>query len=390
MKDNVIDFYKKEIIVFSEGDASKLETWSNVPYFFTKWLEEYGCIVHRVDISIEALSLIEKVVLNIVDKFLVAWKLVTRCDWAFDKKRTVLFGMMRNRIVKSAWKEYPNSNEQIVLSFSCVGPKKLHKKTILVGDWTYEYFLEMQQKRKPGLLEKLYIKRENSNIMVADAVVSLFPDPKDYIQNKCKREVFFLDYVVNSNYDNFKKDLALKFKSVSFVFVGNRRYLESAVKLVEAIDYLNKQGHGNIYTVDIIGLESKDSDVFNKAFVNCYGYLNKSVKDDNRLYYEKIVGAKAIVNVTDEWNGMSSLIEAMYYYTPIIIVPNANITKFFGTNNNKKYGYWCQDSSLESLIKGLEFVCELDEVVYSDICEYAHELVQNYTWDNYIDKVLNL
>jgi hypothetical protein len=41
----------KEINVFTYGNASKLSTWSNVPYFFTETLEEKGIKVNRINIQ---------------------------------------------------------------------------------------------------------------------------------------------------------------------------------------------------------------------------------------------------------------------------------------------------------------------------------------------------
>jgi hypothetical protein len=41
----------KEINVFTYCNASKLSTWSNVPYFFTETLEEKGIKVNRINIQ---------------------------------------------------------------------------------------------------------------------------------------------------------------------------------------------------------------------------------------------------------------------------------------------------------------------------------------------------
>lgn len=41
----------KEINVFTNGDALKLSTWSNFPYFFTETLEEKGIKVNRINIQ---------------------------------------------------------------------------------------------------------------------------------------------------------------------------------------------------------------------------------------------------------------------------------------------------------------------------------------------------
>lgn len=44
----------KEVIFFTKGDSADISTWSNVPYFFTRTLEEKGVTVHRVNMTITA------------------------------------------------------------------------------------------------------------------------------------------------------------------------------------------------------------------------------------------------------------------------------------------------------------------------------------------------
>ncbi len=61
----------KEYIIFTEGDSNSVDTWSNVPYFFTKSIENNGGIVHRIDISFQKSSnVFEKVIAQFYKLFL--------------------------------------------------------------------------------------------------------------------------------------------------------------------------------------------------------------------------------------------------------------------------------------------------------------------------------
>lgn len=84
--------------------------------------------------------------------------------------------------------------------------------------------------------------------------------------------------------------------------------------------------------------------------------------------------------------GYSSTVEAMYFYTPVIVSPYDDFVNEFGKDidfgiYNEKY-----DSSV--LAKNIEAIFNSGD--YENMCLNAHERVKDYTWDNYVDKILKL
>lgn len=146
--------------------------------------------------------------------------------------------------------------------------------------------------------------------------------------------------------------------------------------------------HRTSIKVNIIGLQTSDSTAFANENVTCYGYLSKGNTEQENQYYELLMNAKAIVNVTKNWNGMSSLIEAMYYETPIIVSTNPNLIKTFGVEFGG--GFYCSDDTRAELYSKIERMEKLDVKQYHDMCRCAHNVVKDFTWKRYAEKVIEI
>lgn len=84
--------------------------------------------------------------------------------------------------------------------------------------------------------------------------------------------------------------------------------------------------------------------------------------------------------------GYSSIVEAMYFYTPVIVSPYDDFVNEFGKDidfgiYNKKYDSLVLAKNMESIFNSSD---------YENMCLNAHERVKDYTWDNYVDKILKL
>ncbi|HEY8781723.1 hypothetical protein [Flavobacterium sp. UBA6046] len=116
-----------EVTVFTNGDSSKLSTWSNVPFFLTNTLISKGIKVNRIDIG--ASPFLEKIFYK---TFYKVFKILNK-GTAYDYFHSYIhFHDARNRI-KSAVRQYPNSDADIFLtfSFSSTGLQKKNDCTIM-------------------------------------------------------------------------------------------------------------------------------------------------------------------------------------------------------------------------------------------------------------------
>ena len=75
----------------------------------------------------------------------------------------------------------------------------------------------------------------------------------------------------------------------------------------------------------------------------------------------------------------SSTVEAMYYYTPVIVSPYQDFVKNFGEKID--FGVYNQDFTAESIANDIKSVINSDN--YTEMCNFAHENVKTYTWENY-------
>ena len=180
--------------------------------------------------------------------------------------------------------------------------------------------------------------------------------------------------------------LEKKAKSKKLLFIGRKTtYLEAAKKLIEAYKLLKREEDYKDYTLDIVGCATSDFESLPKG-VTCYGFLNKSEERDRKIYYDLLLNAKVLINPTPKWGAYSSTIEAMYYYTPVIVSPYETFVNEFGRIID--FGLYNEHYTAEGIAKDIETVFFNND--YKSLCENAHNRVEKYTWSNYVDKVLKL
>ncbi|HMZ93535.1 MAG TPA: glycosyltransferase [Chitinophagales bacterium] len=367
----------KEINVFTNGDARKLSTWSNFPYFFTETLKEKGIKVNYV--NIQPNKFLKNIYNFTIDKGLKK----TKQHNAFDYYRTPINRFFANKIIQSAIKKFPNADANLFLNFSFSAKPYSNKPTILFGDWTYEHYFPHFKKRKPGRLEQTFIDAENQCIENADAVFVMFPKMAEIIKNRYNnKNIFYLGgYFINAKVEkNAETILAKKTNSNKILFIGTIKYKEGVLTLIEAVEILRQQNHH--LEIHIIGMKKSDfsklpDDVF------CYGYLDKAKAKDLHIYNELMESAKMIVNTTPKWSGFSSVIEAMSFYNPIITIPYDDFIETF----DKKINFGIYNQSPETLADDILNI--IQDKNYATLCQNAHLAVKDFTWSNYIDRFLS-
>lgn len=373
----------KEVIFFCYGDSSNASTWSNVPYLFTDSLLKHGITVRRVDLT-AGLHYITAIYNRTIVRFLRIF--FRKKEFAYDFSRTVLFTALVNRKIKKAVLEYPNADYCIFTNFDFYN-KYNAIPTLLFCDWTYKILVMDRLQRKPFRFEKRFCKQQETAINNADHVVSLFPTCAEYMKKDYpKADISYLGgNVINSLYTesmDADKILSAKRTSNKVLFIGGRKYLDGARKLVEAFKQLRD---GKSLELHLVGLTNSMFDRL-PGNIFCHGYLRKDVDAERDAYYDLLVSSKMVVNPTPNWGGYSSTVEAMYFYTPVIVSPYDDFVNEFGKDidfgiYNEKY-----DSSV--LAKNIEAIFNSGD--YENMCLNAHERVKDYTWDNYVDKILKL
>ena len=388
----------KEILFFTNGDADNANVWSNVPYCFSHALENKGVNVRRIDYSMNPafVKFYDLGLRRILDG-------LTLKKLRFPYMRTTrLFKYFAERKICKAILQYPHADLCLFMGYGFYN-KWNTVPSLLFSDWTTE--MDIRKKRKPNFLEKRIIQQEEEAINHAQYVISLFPICCEEMKRRYpKADIYFLggnvindlsglrlkvkdDRLKNSSNEVIVEDLLeKKVKSKKLLFIGRKTtYLESAKKLIEAYKLLKREEDYKDLSLDIVGCAASDFDSLPEG-VTCYGFLNKSEERDRKTYYDLLLGAKVLVNANPKWGAFSSTVEAMYYYTPVIVSPYQDFVKNFGEKID--FGVYNQDFTAESIAKDIKSVINSD--YYTEMCNFAHENVKTYTWDNYVEQVFKL
>ena len=372
----------KEITVFSIGDSRELSTWSNVPYILSKSLEDKNIKINRVNIE-------ENRILSLLYKYSIfAFLKLFYKNSDHTYFRSGINNYITNLKIKNVVKKYNNADVLLFLTYSFSAKKYTNKKIALFSDWSYLYKIDIFFKRKAFWFEKKALKREEENINTADTLISLFPRSKEFNKsNYTVKDLNYLGNVINCNFWHNKAEIiAKKTNSNKLLFIGTRKYKKGALDLIQAFKELSVR-KDNKLELHIIGLDQQE---LNISLPNLFyfGYLNKSIQQENELYYKLLSEAKVIINTNVNWGAFSAMTEAMYFYTPVITTPYAEFTETYGTEIN--FGYYVNDNSASELISAIEKITTNSNEVQLAFMNNAYEKVKDFSWSNYSDKLLEV
>lgn len=367
----------KEITVFTVGDSNDITHWSNVPFFFTDALVKKGIKINRINLKEN--GFLTFIFDKIFGRFL---KIIFRGHILNFNKTRLNIKSIEKQVI-TAVKKFNESDVYIFLNFDY--SININKPVVLFHDWTFEYEIREHQRRSPYFIENNYIRYQENAILNADLVISLFPHCALDMTKKYNRDVKYLGNVVNNFYSGTFGNFLIEEKENSnkLLFIGNYKYKEGALLLIKAfrellIDF-------PLITLHIIGMDNDilGIDPFEEKIIT-YGYLDKSKPDHNNKYYSLLKDARIFINPSQLWGGFSSTIEAMYFYTPVIVSPYSGFVSEFGRDID--FGFYNEQFNVNEL--KLNIIRVLTAKNYRTLAENSHLAAKNCTWDIYMDKVL--
>lgn len=371
-----------KILFFCWGDPTQATTWSNVPFCLTKGLEANGhkVVGYNLNSHPSLSDFWDKHILRYLRKFF------KNCQYGF--LRTPFAQYFANQIVRNAINQNKDADVCLFTTFSfCNRNKK--SPSILFCDWSYESYLN-RINHKPFFFEKWFIKHERKCLRTASACVSLFPEATEKINNQLGRKIVSWGGVSAVNILDrtpFNKEFIIKSSSQSFsiLFIGDGKYIQGAELLVQTFKLL-KQQIPNV-ELNIIGLSERQVlGNYQIDGVHCYGYLDKADVNDCAIYYGLLREAAVFCNPTEIWGGFSSTIEAMYYYTPVVVSPYDDFVAQFGMEID--FGEYNTTFTADSLMTKLQKILSSSTVTRQQLCEAAHLRVQECDWKTYSARLL--
>lgn len=370
-----------EIVLISFGPASSPETWSGVPFFLLRELKRRGIIVHNVDL--EPHRYIKWIYNRIIIPFISLF--VTKGELSIY--RSFFFRIYQHCMLTRKIKQYNSTKLILGVSAFNIAIPKTNKTIVLFSDWSFSYSLAKKYGNNVGAYQKYWCRYEDNCMRRADLLVSLFPTCVNYINNRLmtNKAKYLGVNVINNLINPASPDIIFqKSQKCRLVFIGRHHYIAGAISLLKAYNKLVKTM--TFLELDIIGLQSTDfpatliDEV--KGNVRFHGYLNKGNVKDCKTYYNILNNASLYVNTTPGWVGYTSMIEAMYFYTPVIVYPCKEFIDEFGSQID--FGEYVQDS--DCLATVIEKVYEGER--YIQMAQNAHNRVSNYTWQHFVELLL--
>ena len=363
----------KKVIVYSCGDSKLLRTWSNVPYFFCKALEEYGIEVYRV--NIEPIPWINKLY-NRVSYAIFRRLLHFRACPIYG--RSWLHRYLIKRKIESFSKEHKNIDFHLFLTYAFRNENSC-KPSVLWCDWSDAIVIE-RLGRKVVWYERLWIKYETEVIKKANVVYSMFPVCAKHMSEIYSREICWLNRNVVNTVDEKGIDLdniiSGRLLQLSILFIGGPLYAGACQQLIEAFRKLKNKFPS--IELNIIG-QYEDAYSGDMSNIHFHGYLHKDIEKEKNLYYTLLKQARLFVNPSPQWGGYSSTVEAMYYGCPILISPYEDFTAEFGKEIS--FGDYLRGQSLDAAIVKLILKSEEE---YRTMCIMSHQVVKDYSWNQYV------
>ena len=367
----------RKLIVVSTQDASKISSWSNVPYLFCETLKAQD--VQLVPVTLRENALLRW--LTFAARKGVSFLTGRSTSWDYSRSRLHAWHARRqiNRVCCSH-----DHDAVLVLSFSHAPSTPKRKPLFIFGDWPYAYAIEMQLGRKADCLERGAIERELRLIGQADAVFVLFPLAREYLAGYCPiAKTYYLGNVINAVEVPQEADLDAKCDSSSLLFIGKPHYFEGARRLLLAFERLKPRIPS--LSLDIIGMDRALFPSMPEG-VTCHGYLDKGNDEERQTYYKLLRQARLFINTNPKWASFSATLEALYFYIPIISSHYPEMVKTFG--EKLLFGYYFEEGGskpLEDLIADL-----LDDPEYREKAIFAHEATLDLSWHNYVRRVLEI
>lgn len=368
-----------KIFFCTTAPSKNYKSWSNIPYLLHKNLEKRGYSVQNyVMRELEPLKTIFNLPIRVLNKFF-------NLGTTYFYVRTPLHFF--STYLCSRWMGLISTKNDVMVVQGFSYPLHNGKnRQIVLGDWPSEYLFEKFLKRTPSRLERKSIDRENAVIEAADAVITLFPNVREYMLRKYKNQnIYYFGNVVNVDDDvRMPADIQLrKLNSKSFLFVGQPFYLPGALELIAAARSLRENGVD--CEVDIVGIGAEVIGA-HYPWLKVHGYLDKEDAADKKKYYELLSNARLFVNTTPGWSGFQALLEAMYFHNPIVVRPNESLSSYFPNLNELAYLLEEGGASLEEIL----FESLLDGARYQRMSEVSRQSVESSTWSNFTENLIRL
>lgn len=368
----------REFIVFAIGDPAKASTWSNVPYFLSKTLEEKGHVVHRADLAPNRpLQVAYDALIGALRK-----TGITRTRHYFF--RSSFNAWLTQRRIERVLSAHPGALP-IFTTFS-FGRNRQRRPYVQLCDMTFERHLRYFEGRGPNAMEQRTIARERKQVGGASLLISLFPEQAEELRTQHGDRVRYYGNVVNTDIaaPDAPRLLQRDLSRPEVLFIGGSKYKPGLLKLLDVLETMNASRAVPIQ-LHAVGIPRHELLRAIPAWATVHGYLDKSDPEDAARYATLLERCCLFINPMPLWGSFSASCEAMHMYMPVIVSAYTEFTSTFGTEPG--VGVLLRTEDDAELSTAINNLLE-SPTVWQARSRAAHEAVEPFTWASYVERML--
>lgn len=378
-----------EVNLFTLGDSADIHTWSNLPYFFSKALEEQGVKINRINLM-PISHLIFKVYHRFLLKYLIHIKqAINGKDWTYSPCRDKLIWILVNQKIKKKIKKHSDSDFNIFLTFSFSSYQYSQIPVIHYCDITYENYLEATG-RKKNRYDNFFIQNEKNNLKHAYLVCTTSDSCSEFIHKHYAGNNVMkiiggpnLDSKVKDDFNNIIK---LKARSKEILFIGSNAHRRGVDILIKAFRIFNTKNK-EAFKLIIIGLTMDQISLEDRKLcrnVKFLGYLSKSVPEQYDIYLNALRSALIFVMPMRNGPWPGATMEAALFYTPVIITDIYTDDKLIRNGYN---GILLDSLTPENVATQMDYLTN-NNSIWQKMALNAHKSQSNRTWDEAAQNLL--
>lgn len=382
MKHNTLEFN-----LFVYGDSSDINTWSNLPYFFSKFLINKGIKLNRININPDE-SLLCRGYLNFLKKWITIKRKVIKKKFRFDPFRDKIITFLVNQKIKNENQKYPHANLNIFLTYSFSSYKFSNVPVVHYCDQTYEIFIN-DTKKETKKRDFYFIKIERNNLKNSAHIFSTNPKCAKFIIKRYNlsnvTELRAGIHLENSFTENENHILTLKKKNKDILCIGKDAYKRGVDILIEAFNHFNCL-NANSFTLHLVGVFQKNIAEVNEKII-FYGYLNKNNPSEFKIYCDLLKKSRLFVMPMRFGPRPGVVKEAGLMYTPVITTNIWHMNELIQDNEN---GILVDSLNPRDFADKMNHLVN-NEAIWEKLAKKAHQLAkEKYSWENTINHFLNV
>lgn len=370
------------INLFTSGDSENIETWSNVPYFVAKKLENKGIKINRINIApSQYINVLYKLMWGYwINKLFKLYNV--KRNHSFQK--SILNYLFTKLKILYYTKKYKSADLNFFMTYQFSSYRIDNRPYILFHDQTYEESII-----ESGSIicnnSKFSIKKEIENIKNANFVYTTTVHSYNFIKKKIDNVFLFKGAMkLDEEIIDEQRILEVKKKSNIILFIAGSWDGRGGDILVKIHERLNEKSDYKFKLI-IVGDNNLNHDNVKSKNIYVYNYLSKNNKKELKIYKNLLYESKFFVMPMRRGPLPGVFLEANYYYTPVITTNIWNADQLIKDGIN---GYLIERLDVNLFIEKINELMNNQEK-YISLSKKSHDFVKNnFGWDLFVDHLI--